>query len=81
MNIFNKSRAYAPTVPHDAVTLEVNNHNDSSDLPEERPAASLSVYYGRSAALVVLILNREASKQLVVYCEQRKLSGDKRPSL
>ena len=40
--------------------LEVNIHDDSSD----QPAASWSVYYGRSAALVGLILNREASKQL-----------------
>ena len=45
-------------VPRDAV----NNLNDSSDLPEEWPAASLSVYYRRSAVLVVLILSREATK-------------------
>ena len=53
----------APTIPRDAVMLEVNNH-DSSDFLEERLAASLSVYYQRSAVLVVLKLSREASKQL-----------------
>ena len=71
-------------MPRGAVMLEVNNHDDSIDFPKERPAALLSMYYERSAALVVLILRQEASKQLaspggqkfpgrlIVYCEQRK---------
>ena len=40
-----------PTVPY-GVTLEVNNHDESSDFLEEQPAALLKV------------LNREALKQL-----------------
>ena len=48
-SFFAHSSAYAPTIPCDAVTFEVNNHDDSSDFPEERPAASLSVHYGRRA--------------------------------
>ena len=43
--IFNYSCTYAPKVPCD-VALEVNNHNDSSDIPEEQPAALLNVYCG-----------------------------------
>ena len=34
------------------VTFEVNHHDDSSDLLEEQPAASLKEYYGKPAALV-----------------------------
>ena len=41
--MFNYSCAYAPTVLRD-VTLKVNNYNDSSDFPEEQPAASLNAY-------------------------------------
>ena len=63
MNI-QLTRALAPTVPRDTITLEANNHDDSSDFPEERPAASLNLYYERSVALVVLILSQEALKQL-----------------
>ena len=64
MNIQLVSCICAPSVPCGAIMLKVNNHDNSSDLLEEQPAASLSVYYGRSAALVVLILSREVSKQL-----------------
>jgi len=32
------------TVPHN-VTLEVNNHDDSSNFPKEQPAASLNMSY------------------------------------
>ena len=35
------------------VTLEVNNHDDSSDFLEGQPAGSLNVYYGKLAALVL----------------------------
>ena len=40
--------------------------DDCSDIMEERPAASLNVYYRKSAVLVVLILSREAPKQLAI---------------
>lgn len=50
----------ATMVPRN-VTLEVD---DSSDILEEWSATSLSVYYGGSAALIVLILSREARKKL-----------------
>ena len=68
------------TIPCDAITLEVNNYNNSSDFLEKWPAASLSVYHRDEQ--VVLMLSREASKQLaspeenphtlVVYFEQWK---------
>ena len=62
---------YAPAVPCD-VTLDVDHHNDSGDFLKEPPAASVSMYYGKTAAFVVLILSQEASKQLASSME----SGD-----
>ena len=41
--------------------LEVANHNN---VLEEQLADLLSVYYRKSAAIVVLILSREGTKQL-----------------
>ena len=46
--------------------LKVDNHDDCSDFLEEQPAALLSVYYGKSVVLVVLILSQEATKQLAL---------------
>ena len=51
--MFYCSRAYAPMVSCSRdVTFEVNHHDDSSDLLEEQPTASLKEYYGKPAALV-----------------------------
>ena len=36
---------------------------DNDDILERRPAASLSMYYRKSAALVLLITSQGASKQ------------------
>ena len=38
-------------------TLEVDDHNGCHDSLEEWPVALLNVYYGKSVALVVMILN------------------------
>ena len=56
--------------PHD-VMLEVDNYDDCSDFLEERPAALLSVYYEKSAVLVMLILSRRALKQLAIVSDDR----------